>query len=193
MWVFYAHLRLTHFWAPTRLFGNPFYRAHYSKATLRDVTMMTLGYCMACFCMVFSRPMLGHARLLHKFVVLYTSQLYSSIDFGSWSCKSDLQGSPTRPLTICGIMQSEHLSHIKNAIVNHLLTNSLLNPAQHGFLPDKSTLRNLTETHLCSVCFKFRCSCRCSNARPIESIKYCTAFPCLKTRKLSHGSLPLTV
>ena len=39
-------------------------------------------------------------------------------------------------------------SHLKTAIMNHLQTNSLLNPAQHGFLPGKSTLTNLTETYL---------------------------------------------
>ena len=51
-----------------------------------------------------------------------------------------------RPISLTSIVCKLLESIIRDEFLNHLILNSLLNPAQHGFVPHRSCLSNLLET-----------------------------------------------
>ena len=50
-----------------------------------------------------------------------------------------------RPISLTCILCKVMESIIRDAMIEFLLTNKLISPSQHGFLPGRSTLRNLRE------------------------------------------------
>ena len=48
-----------------------------------------------------------------------------------------------RPINVCSIPSKIMESIIKDAVMDHLICNELINPSQHGFMPRRSCTTNL--------------------------------------------------
>jgi hypothetical protein len=92
--------------------------------------------------------------IAHLLAIIYTRSLEEGVVLDDWMCANItpvfMKGSKSvvgnyRPVSLTCILCKVIESIVQDAIIEHLATNNLIHPSQHGFMKSKSCLTNLLE------------------------------------------------